>query len=157
MTALVTIQFVVPAGHREGDYAKLHSNGGSGDIDWNSPVDNNIYPLFPQAKGIAGFGHAPFGNHRFGKAHSTGPLGFGQLPFGNHPFGLGTALVTATDEVTECGSYKYGFACYDEFGNQHEGTPEEAELNIHMAPEAPEGLKKKSYNKTNDVLILETI
>jgi len=47
MSAIITIRKVVGAGYAPGDYAQLHGNGGSGDIDWNTPVNNKIYELFP--------------------------------------------------------------------------------------------------------------
>ena len=155
MPAIITIQFIVPAGYQEGDYAILCSNGGSGDVDFDTPVDNSIYPLYPQGAGIYGFGHAPFGHHRFGHGHSMRTPGFGHLPFGHHPFGHGTTVVKAQHRVTECGAYKYGLACYDPLGNPHEGTPDEESVTIHIAPEEPTGLKKSSYDKATDILILE--
>jgi len=157
MTALVTIEFIVPAGYRRGDYAKLHGNGGDGDIDWNNPLSDMAYELFPNGAGIFGFGLAPFGHHRFGRAHSMRTSGFGRLPFGRHPFGHGTGVVTVTHEVDECGEYEFGLACFDELGNLHVGSPEEASLSIHLAPDAPAGLKKDSYDKDTDVLVLDAL
>jgi len=124
---LVSIKFAVPSGHLPGDYALLYANHGLADnVDWTSPASGIHYPLFPNNAGIYGYGHAPFGHFRFGHAHSLGTSGFGHLPFGHFPYGHGTAVITATTEVTECGEYKYGLA-----------------------------LKKNSYNKSTDVLILD--
>ena len=41
MSANITIEFAVPAGHEQGDYARLHGNGGSGGIDRESPLKWN--------------------------------------------------------------------------------------------------------------------
>ena len=155
MSALITIQFVVPVGYQKGDYAHLHGNGGSGAIDWNAPLDNNIYQLFPNGSGIYGYGHAPFGHFRFGHAHSMRTAGFGHLPYGHFPYGHGTGIVTAHHKVSSCGAYEFGLACYDPAGNDHEGTPDEVTANVHIAPPAPTGLKKVSYDKATDILILE--
>lgn len=155
MSAMITIQYVVDLGYRLGDYAQLHSNNADRDIDWNDPVDDTIYELFPNAAGIYGWGSAEWGNFRWGRAHSERTPGWGQMPWGLSPWGYGTSVITAVHEVSVCGKYKFGFACYDQFGNLHEGTPEEAEIEIHFAPDAPTGLKKDSYNKTTDVLILD--
>ena len=154
MPALVTIEFVVPVGYEADDYANLHGNGGSGLIDWNNPLDDAIYELFPRGAGVFGWGHAPWGNFRWGKAHSAGPLGWGHLPWGHFPWGLGTAIIIVTHEVTSCGAYKFGLACYDKLGNVHQGSPEEVTVNIHITPSAPTALTKNSYNKATDVLIL---
>ena len=151
----VTVQFVVPAGYMPGDYAMLHSNSGSGDIDWDNPVTNQRYPLYPNGAGFLGFGYAPFGKFAFGSGHSSGAVGFGLLPFGKGPFGHASCVIEANQLITECGDYKYGFACYDKAGNVHEGTPEEVTVEVHTAPPKPAGLIKNSYNKDTDVLVLD--
>ena len=155
MSAIITVEFVVPVGYVEGDYAKLHSNGGDGSIDWGTAVSDQVYELFPHGAGIYGFGHAPFGHYRFGHAHSMHTPGFGHLPFGHYPFGHGTAIIQAACEVDDCGEYEFGLTCYDGLGNPHSGSPDEVEVEVHIAPPAPTGLKKNSYNKTTDVLILD--
>lgn len=155
MTASITVEFAVPVGYIQGDYAKLFGNSGSGAIDFNNPLDNSIYELFPQGSGLYGFGHAPFGHFRWGHGHSMRTAGFGHLPFGHFPFGHGTAVIRAKVKVTECGAYKFAFGCYDLSGNVHVGTPDEVEVHVHIAPEAPTGLKKLSYDKATDILILE--
>ena len=153
--ALVTISFVVPAGYAPGDYARLHGNGGSGDVDWETPLSETQYDLFPDGAGLYGFGNAPFGGHRFGRGHAMRCAGFGHIPFGKGPFGHGTGIVDAACEVTECGDYKFGLACYDELGNAHSGSPEETEVEIHITPDSPAGLTKNSYDKDTDVLVLD--
>jgi len=155
LSAKATIKWPVPAGYDPGDYAKLCSNGGAGSIDYDTPVDNAIYELFPNGGGIFGFGLAPFGSFPFGLPYSMRTSGFGTAPFGSFPFGLGCTIIEAADTVYTCGSYNYGFACYDQHGNQHEGTPDEETIHMHFAPDAPDELKKYSYDKATDILILE--
>ena len=155
MSALITIEFVVPVGYQDGDYARLHGNGGSGDINWNNPVAEDVFDLFPDGAGIYGWGYAPWGHFRWGRAHCQRAAGWGYLPWGRFPWGHGTAVITATYQADGCGQYKFGFACYDQLGNLHEGTPEEAIVHIHIAPSAPTGLKKNSYNKETDILVLD--
>lgn len=156
MKAMITVDFVVPLGYVPGDYAMLHTNSGSGDIDWNSPASSARYELFPQGAGIYGFGHAPFGRHRFGHAFSMRTPGFGHLPFGRAPFGHGTSVVRVNHKVSaDCIGYKLGLACYDSAGNLHSGTPAEVTVNIYVTPEAPTGLTKNSYDKTTEVLTLD--
>ena len=155
MSAIITIEFVVPPGYQQSDYARLHGNDGDGDIDWDNPVDNNIYELFPAGAGVFGFGHAPWGHFRWGHAESLRTAGWGHLPWGRFPWGHGTGVIRATHQVDVCGEYKYGFKCYDAPGNLHVGAPEEASVSVHLAPPAPTGLKKNSYNKDTDVLVLD--
>ncbi len=147
----VTVKFVVPAGYSQGDYCVLYSNGGSGSVD--TQVSGIEHGLFARG-GIYGFGKTPFGKSRFGKGLSLGTVGFGKNPFGKGCFGHGSAEVSESVDITDCGSWLFSFYCYDEFGNIHTGTPEELAVIVHMAPDAPDGLTKTSYNKTTDILIL---
>ncbi len=156
MSAIITIRFAVPVGHQAGDYAQLHGNGGSGNIDWVTPLNNKLYSLFPEGAGIYGWGLAPWGHFPWGRAFSMRTAGWGHLPWGRFPWGHGTAIITATHRVEYCGNYKFGFACYDKLGNPHEGSPEEAEIEVHISPPAPAGLKKNAYDKDTDVLVLDT-
>ena len=155
MRALISIQFAVPAGHQRGDYAQLCGNGGSGSVDYDNPLDDTQLELFPDGAGIFGFGHAPFGHFRFGHGHSMRTAGFGHLPFGHFPFGHGTAIVKAQYEVSECGRYRFGIACFDKLGNSQTGTPGEVTCEVHIAPDKPDGLIKNSYDKDTDILVLD--
>lgn len=157
MSGLITVEHIVGAGYRQGDYAQLHGNGGSGDVDWGDPLTAEVYDLFPDGAGIYGFGLAPFGHFRFGRGHSMRTAGFGHLPWGRFPWGHGTGVVLATSEVDFCGEYTFGFACYDQLGNLHEGTPEEVTIEAHVTPDAPTGLLKNSYDKATDILVLDAV
>ncbi len=154
MSAVITITSLIPAGYAQGDYAQLHSNGGSGEIDWNTPVDTTRYDLFPDGAGLHGFGHGPFGSFPFGHAWADRVRGFGHLPFGDFPFGSGCVQIEATHRVTQCGAYKYGLACYDESGNAHSGSPAEASVDVHIAPAAPAGLRQSTYSRSAATLTL---
>lgn len=155
MSAIIIIKFIVPVGYEDGDYAYLHGNGGSGDIDWDSPLINERFDLFPNGAGIYGFGHAPWGHFRWGHCHSKRTAGWGHLPWGHFSWGHGTAVIMAQVRVESCGEYKFGFACYDSLGNVHQGAPEEALVSVHIHPPAPTGLKKNIYDKDTDILILD--
>jgi hypothetical protein len=146
MSAEITIVLAVPLGHRPGDYARLHGNGGSGGIDYDVPIDNRYYDLFPNGAGLYGFGHAPFGHHRFGHAYTKLTNGFGHLPFGHFPFGHNTGKVAASVHVDYCGFYKFTLVCYDQYDNLNTGTPQEVSVNIHTKPPSPTGLEKNSYS-----------
>lgn len=155
MSVNITIEFAVPIGYEQGDYAVLHGSGGSGPIDWDSPLSNAIYDLFPNGAGIYGFGHAPWGRFRWGRAHSMRCPGWGNLPWGHFPWGYGTALISALYKGDYCGDYKFGFACCDAAGNLHEGTPQEITVVVHIAPPVPGRLVKNSYDKNTGVLVLD--
>jgi len=154
MSAKITIQFVVPAGYCDTDYAQLHGNGGSGSIDWDTPLNRRDYELFPGGAGIYGWGLAPWGHFRWGHGHSMLTAGWGHQPWGRFPWGHGTGIIEAQETVHYCGDYKFAFVCYDNAGNVHSGSPEELDVPIHIAPPVPGGLAKTSYDKATGVLIL---
>ncbi len=147
MKAIVTILWAIPTGYQPGDYARLYGNGGAGDIDYNTPLTNEKFDLFPDGGGLLGFGLAPFGNFPFGRGVAARCPGFGCLPFGSFPFGHGTTLIKAQLTINQCGEYKFAFKVFDKAGNANSGTPQELTADIHLAPPAPSGLKKISYNK----------
>lgn len=154
--AIITIKFLATPDHRPGDYAQLYSNGGDGDIDWNTPVSSRRHPLYPGDAGQYGFGRTPFGRTPFGHGQAIGVnTGFGHGPFGRTPFGHGATVVTATHAVTACGMYKYGIKTFDAAGNENEGTPAEETLSVHVTPPRATPLKPLSYDKATDILILE--
>ena len=153
--AKITITQIVPSGHAPGSYAQLHGDGATGTIDWDTPITPAKQPLFPNGSGLYGFGHGPFGHHRFGRSHAQGTAGFGYQSFGSHPFGHGAVEITASPIVTTCGTYKFAFACYDQAGNLHTGTPQEVSVEVHLNPDPPSGLKLSAYNKTTGNLTLD--
>jgi hypothetical protein len=154
MGEVIAVSFVVPLGARPGDTARLYSNGGGGDIDWDTPATGGVFDLFPGGAGNYGFGLAPFGLFRWGLPYSKNTLGFGLLPFGLSPWGLGAVLVRDTVEAEDCGDYKFAFGAFDPAGNWQEGTPGQGQIEVHIAPPAPFGLKKDTYNPDTDILIL---
>lgn len=154
MSAVITIDSIVPVGYEDGDYARLHGNGGSGNIDWNNPLTKDVFELFPKGTGVYGFGYAPWGHFRWGNVHSLRSNGWGYLNWGHFPWGHGTAVIQATNRVESCGEYKFGFACFDKLGNLHSGSPGEITTHVHIPPSAPTGLTKNSYNKETDILVL---
>jgi len=151
--AIVTVQFVVDTDYVDGDYAYLYSNGGSGDIDYDTPVAGPL-ELFPHGMGIGGWLQTPWLDSPWLLAYSSGPGGWLNQPWLNSPWLLGTAVIKAQTEVYECGAYEFAFKTFDELGNENEGTPGEVTVYVHIAPDAPDGLDKSSYNKTTDILIL---
>lgn len=157
MSAKVKIEFAVPMGMVVGDYAKLYSNAGVGNIDWDTPVDNRRIELMPGDSGIFGWGHQAWGSFRWGHAQSRNTVGWGHLPWGSWPWGYGTVMVEVDQIVEDCGDYKYGLKLYDGLDNSQIGNAGDVSLAVHIAPAAPTGLKKISYDKNSDVLILEAL
>ncbi|HIJ66817.1 MAG TPA: hypothetical protein HPP51_00840 [Planctomycetes bacterium] len=153
--AKVTITYLVPDDYQPGDYAMLCGNSGSGSVDYNNPLSEEKYELFPNRGGARGYGAAPYGHHRYGHAAASNLPGYGHLPYGHHPYGHGDVYIIVEHTITECGEYKFALACFDAAGNLHTGSPEEEALYIHIAPDAPDGLEPNSYDPDTDVLVLD--
>jgi len=151
---VVTITATVGLEYDPGDYAKLCWNGGSGDVDYDEPVDDTKIKLFGDNGGFYGFGEGPFGEYEFGDVYAPGVPGFGESPFGDYAFGYGSITISATKKISDCGDYKFGFAVYDSLGNLHSGVPGEVSLAVHVVPDKPKGLSKVSYDKNTDILVL---
>ena len=155
MSAEVTIRLTVPAGYSNGDYARLCGNGGSGNIDYDNPLTREKIELFPNGAGIYGWYHTPW--HKFPWYHgqSVNCPGWYNQSWYHFPWYHGTAEIEVKYTVESCGEYKFALKAFDSLGNPHVGTPEEESLPIHIAPAAPGGLKKNSYDKATDILILD--
>lgn len=155
MSVKVTVSYQVGSGAEIGSHAKLCGNSGSGDIDYDNPIDRTKRYLFPGVAGIFGFGRAAFGHCRFGKSVAIGVPGFGCQPFGLVPFGYGTVTLSAIDIIAGgCSTRKYAFALYDSLGNINTGSPDEDTIEIHSAPDEPTRLTKTSYSPSTDILVL---
>ena len=155
---VVTVKFAVPLGHLPGDYCVLHTNNGTGAIDWDTPFSTKQVPLFPCGSGNYGFGMAPFAMSPFAMPYGKNlRRGFGTCPFAMSPFGLGAVVITERVPVSDCGDWLFGVKCYDKLGNEHTGTPNTVAATVHVAPAVPAGLKKDSYDKATDILTLSVI
>lgn len=155
MSAKITIIWAVPIGYDNGDYARLCGNGGAGDIDYDNFLNNERFDLFQDGGGIYGWYHQPWYKFSWNHGWSTKTPGWYHQPWGRFPWYYGTTVIAVDYTVLTCGEYKFAFKLFDALGNAHSGTPQEATAIIHIAPPAPTGLKKKSYNKNTDVLILD--
>jgi len=155
MSASITISFTVTSGYNLGDYVQLHGNGGSGSVDWDTPLTEKQYNLFPNGAGRFGWGHFPWGHAPWGHGQSLRTAGWGHLPWGHFPWGHGATIIEASTIVTGCGSYIFGFKGYDQAGNAHTGTPDEITVPVHIAPAQPTPLEFNSYNKTTNILTLD--
>lgn len=145
MSARITILWSVPPGYQPGDYARLYGNNGSGDIDYDSPLTNNKFDLFPQRGGLLGWYHMPWYHFPWYYGQASRCSGWYHLPWYHFPWYYGAALLKHEMLVDFCGDYKFAFKVFDKCGNENTGTPEEVEISVHIAPPAPTGLKKGTY------------
>jgi len=156
MSVQVTVYFAAPPGYQVGDYVKLFSNGGSGDIDYDTPVSNARLPLLTARQGYFGWRHLPWRHFPWRRGVASRCSGWRHLPWRHFPWRHGTLLISAKI-IAEgpCGQHKFAFVAYDKLGNPHEGSPQEVTVGFHSSPPAPTGLQAVSYNKNTKILTLE--
>ena len=145
MSAKITIRWAVPAGYNLGDYAMLFWNEGSGDIDYTKPLVNSKFPLFPNNGGYLGWYHTPWYHFPWDHGQSSRCSGWYHLPWYHFPWYHGTTVISHNITVDFCGDYKFAFKIFDKLGNENTGTPQEVTASVHIAPPAPTGLKKGTY------------
>ena len=156
MSAKVSILWVVPLGYDAGDYALLCGNDGAGDIDYDSPLSAQRYELFPDGAGIYTMYKTPSYQSPCYYPWATRASGCYYQPCYQSPCYYGTAVIEVEVEMTECGEYEFALKVFDSIGNANTGTPDELAATIHIAPDAPDiGLKKNSYDKATDILVLD--
>jgi len=152
--AKATIKWPVPAGYKPGDYAVLCANDGlGGAVDFNNQI--STHDLFRRGAGIYSVYRTPCYTTRCYKPSAQRTGGPYSTPCYKGCCGHTPNVIETTVDIAECGSWKYAFAVYDSLGNIYEGTAEEVAIEVHIEPDKPTGLKKVSYNKTTDILILE--
>ena len=121
------------SGYADGDYCYAHSNDGAGAIDWDTPHDARKIPLTSPEYTTLGWGRGPWGRGAWGRGYTT---------------------MTVTVAVAIPGYWLFGFMVYDQYGNEHVGTPGQAGVSVCLTPVRPDPLTITSYNSTTDLLIL---
>ena len=76
------------------------------------------------------------------------------MPWGTGAWGTGYTTMTITVGVDVPGYWLFGLMAYDQYGNEHVGTPGQAGIVICLTPVQPTPLTITSYNSTTDLLIL---
>ncbi|MBW1784119.1 MAG: hypothetical protein JRL30_25690 [Deltaproteobacteria bacterium] len=119
------------SGYAEGDYCYLHSNGGSGDIDWDTAHDSRKFPLVSSEYDVDGWG---------------------DMPWGDGAWGDGYTELSVIVEIKTPGLWKFGLKAYDQYDNAHTGDPGEAEIYVDNVPVQASVLTIDSYDVVDDVL-----
>lgn len=157
MSALIKVVFPVADGYSEGDYARLYSNGGSGEVDYSEPIESASFDLFPEGAGVHGWGHQRWYNFPWYHGDKRNLPGWYNMPWYHFPWYHGRVCIVAETEVQECGDYKFGFKLYDQLDNEQVGDQVEVDLAVHIAPPQPDRMTKESYDKDTDILVLNII
>ena len=132
--------------------ASVYSDGGEGEIDYDSAVNIEPIQLWPAWQDQGGFGLSRFGISDFGFDGSAA-VGFGNGSFGYGEFGFDADLVTWDSCELETGLYQFGVKVMGRFGN-YSGASETGEILVIRSAKPVEALEVDSYDQEHEELLL---
>lgn len=94
----------------------VYGDGGTGQIDYDAPVNETPIPIWPCPQDKAGFGMACFGDGDFGW-DAAAAVGFGKGCFGYGQFGLDADAIEWIGPLLAEGAYRFGVKAIDTAGN----------------------------------------
>jgi hypothetical protein len=136
-----------------GSSAQVYFDGGSGEIDYGSPINDLPVRIWPARQDKNGLGMSEFGLGEFGY-DSAAAIGFGKGNFGWGQFGLDADSIKWVSQPLERGTYKFAVKVVDENGNESVGS-EVDEVVVIPAPRPAGEVNVFSFDKQTNELVLE--
>jgi len=136
-----------------GATANIFYDAGSGEIDYDQPLNDCPIQIWPSWMDKAGFAMAGFGLSDFGW-DGAAAVGFGKGIFGGAAFGLDADTLEWISQPLPAGSYKFGVTILDQAGNESAAT-EVGPVTVTPAAKAAEGLTILSFNTQTNELVLQ--
>jgi hypothetical protein len=135
-----------------GATAQFYFDAGTGQIDYDNPL--NVLPIrvWPAWQDKAGFGMSSFGRSDFGY-DSSAAVGFGKGSFGRGEFGLDADTFEWLSPQLSAGLYKFAVKITDEAGNQS-GAGETGPITVIPLPRPAEEISISSFDKQTNQLVL---
>jgi hypothetical protein len=134
-----------------GTTAQIYFDGGSGEIDYDNPLNDSPIRVWPARQDKAGFGMSSFGTSDFGY-DSAAAVGFGKGSFGNGQFGLDADTFEWISAPMQAGVYKFALKIADEAGN--ESSSETIQVTVIPAARPAEQVSISSFDKQTNQLVL---
>jgi hypothetical protein len=131
----------------------IYFDDGTGDIDYDHPLNNSPVRIWPTWQDKAGFGMSQFGLDDFGY-DSAAAVGFGKGCFGHGHFGLDADVIEWTSPPLPVGVYRFGITIKDESGVQSASSETEP-ITVIPAPRPAEKLRVSFYDKQANQLVLD--
>jgi len=135
-----------------GSYLNVYYDGGSGEIDYESVLNDEVLTIWPSRSYKAGFGLDDFGEGDFG-FDSSAAVGFGMGSFGLGHFGIDADVIEWTSPEFIAGVYQFGLKLFDPDGVQI-GLVETGEVTVTPAARSAERLEIHSFDKQANELVL---
>ncbi len=135
-----------------GSTAQVYFDDGTGEIDYDNPLNDKPINVWPAWQDKAGFGMSRFGVSDFGLDCAAG-VGFGKGSFGNGQFGLDAdTFEWVSPQICE-GIYKFAVKITDQAGNESSGS-ETGEVTVTPAARPAEQVSISSFDKQANQLVL---
>jgi len=132
---------------------QIYSDNGTGEIDYDIPLNDSPVRLWPAWQDKAGFGMSLFGVSDFGY-DSAAAVGFGKGSFGNGGFGLDADTIEWISPTLSAGVYKFAVVVTDSAGNKS-SAGETGTITVTPAARPAEKLEISSYDKQTNELVLK--
>jgi hypothetical protein len=136
-----------------GATAQVYFDDGTGQVDYDTLLNDSPIGIWPAWQDKAGFGMSMFGASDFGY-DSAAAVGLGKGSFGHGQFGLDADTFEWTSVQMQPGAYKFGVKISDEAGNQSDGS-ETAQVTVTPAAKPAERVSISSFDKQTNQLVLE--
>lgn len=117
LSARVRLAFLRSQNLPPGTALSVYFDGGTGQIDYDEPLNETPIPIWLCPQDKAGFGMSRFGEGDFGW-DAAAAVGFGKGCFGCGPFGLDADAVEWISPRLASGTYRFGVKVVDEAGNR---------------------------------------
>jgi hypothetical protein len=138
-----------------GATVQIYCDGGSGEIDYNHPLNDSPVRVWPAWQDKAGFGMSRFGTSDFGFDGSAA-VGFGKGVLGKGHFGFDADVLEWMSPPMEAGVYKFGVKVSDEAGNES-GASETGQVTVIPAARPADEMSISSFDKQENQLVLSVL
>ena len=133
--------------------AEIYSDNGTGEIDYDKPLNDSPIRIWPTWQDKAGFAMSRFGIGDFGY-ESAAAVGFAKGCFGHGHFGLDADTIEWISPPLQTGVYKFGVKLIDKAGNQSSVNQTEP-ITVTPAAKPADKLSITSFDKQTNQLLLE--
>jgi len=135
-----------------GATAQIYSDNGTGEIDYDNPLNDSPIRIWPAWQDKAGFGMSRFGTSDFGY-DSAAAVGFGKGSFGNGQFGLDADTFEWVSPPMQAGVYKFAVRITNEVGKESNSS-ETSQITVIPAARPAEQARISSFDKQTNQLVL---
>jgi len=132
--------------------AQIYFDEGSGEINYDNPLNDSPIRVWPVWQDKAGFGMSKFGVSDFG-LDCAAAVGFGKGSFGRGQFGLDAEAIEWVSRPMQAGVYKFAVKITDEGGNES-STNETSQVTVTPAAKPAEQVSISSFDKQTNQLVL---